>query len=275
MTPDAEFYQNPIVSVIIPVYNGERYLTETIESVIAQTEVNWEIIAVNDGSSDNSQAILQEYAKKIPDRIKVITVENGGVSRARNTAVAVARGTYVAFLDQDDLWASRKLERQVEMFSQDKNLGISFTNVMFIDEKGTVLREDVLRFGVKHRGNIFEFLIFENFIGISSVMLKKELYVRTGGFDPRFSLAEDYDFLLKVTQKSSIDYIDEPLLLYREHGDSGTHIKIDRLIDEALSISNHWRRQKPQIFRKHFLRYGLFRLKLEMLRLKMYAKRIF
>jgi hypothetical protein len=133
----------------------------------------------------------------------------------------------------------------------------------------------VLRFGVKHRGNVFEYLIFENFIGISSVMLKKELYIRTGGFDPRFSLAEDYDFLLKVTQESSVDYIDEPLLLYREHGDSGTHTKIDRLIDEALSISNHWKRQKPQIFRKHFLRYGIFRLKLEVLRLKMYAKRIF
>lgn len=275
MTTDTELYQNPIVSVIIPVYNGERYLAETIESVIAQTEVNWEIIAVNDGSTDNSQAILQEYAKKIPDRIKVITVENGGVSRARNTAVAAARGTYVAFLDQDDLWAPRKLGHQVEMFSRDKNLGISFTNVMFIDEKGSVLRENVLKLGVKHRGNVFEYLIFENFIGISSVMLKKKLYVRIGGFDPRFSLAEDYDFLLKVTQESSVDYIDEPLLLYREHDESGTHTKIDRLIDEALSISTHWKRQKPQIFRKHFFLYGIFRLKLEVLRLKMYAKRIF
>jgi glycosyltransferase involved in cell wall biosynthesis len=275
MTPDTKFYQNPIVSVIIPVYNGERYLAETIESVIAQTEVNWEIIAVNDGSTDDSQAILQEYAKKIPDRIKVITVENGGVSRARNTAVAAARSIYVAFLDQDDLFAPRKLERQVEMFSRNRNLGISFTNVMFIDEKGSVLRENAIKLGVKHRGNVFECLVFENFIGISSVMLKKELYVKTGGFDPRFSLAEDYDFLLKVTQESSVDYIDEPLLLYREHGDSGTHTKIDRLIDEALSISNHWKRQNPQIFRKHFLRYGLFRLKLEVLRLKMYAKRIF
>ena len=275
MTTDTNLYQNPIVSVIIPVYNGERYLAETIESVIAQTEVNWEIIAVNDGSTDISQTILEGYAKKIPDRIRVIAVENRGVSRARNTAVAAARGTYVAFLDQDDLWAPRKLERQVEMFSRDKNLGISFTNVMFIDEKGSVHRENVLKFGLKHRGNVFEYLIFENFIGISSVMLKKELYVKTGGFDPRFFIAEDYDFLLKVTHESSVDYIDEPLLLYREHGDSGTHTKIDRLIDEALSISNHWRRQKPQIFRKHFLRYGLFRLKLEVLRLKMYAKIIF
>ena len=91
----------------------------------------------------------------------------------------------------------------------------------------------------------------------------------------RFSLAEDYDFLLKVTQKLSVDYIDEPLLLYREHDESGTHKKIDRLIEEALFIINHWKRQNPQFFRQHFIQYGIFRLKLEVLRLKKYAKRIF
>jgi glycosyltransferase involved in cell wall biosynthesis len=266
--------KNPIVSVIIPVYNGERYLAETIESVIAQTEMNWELIAVNDGSTDNSLTILEEYIKKIPERIKVITVENRGVSSARNTAVAAARGTYVAFLDQDDLWAPQKLQRQIEMFSRDKNLGISYTNTTIINENGSVIRENVQKFSVKHRGKIFEYLMFENFIGISSVMLPKELYIGIGGFDPRFSLAEDYDFLLKVTQESSVNYIDEPLLLYREHDESGTHKKIDRLINEALSISNHWKRQKPQFFRRHFIQYGIFRLKLEVLRLKMYTKRI-
>ena len=275
MTPDTELYKNPIVSVIIPVYNGERYLTETIESVIAQTEVNWELIAVNDGSTDSSLVILEEYGNKIPDRVQVITVENGGVSRARNTAVAAARGTYVAFLDQDDFWAPQKLQRQVEMFSRDKNIGISFTNMTLIDENGMVFRENVLKFSRENRGNVFEHLIFDNFIPISSVMIKKELFKKIGGFDPRFSLAEDYDFLLKVTQELSVDYIDEPLLLYREHGDSGTYTKIDRFIDEALSISNHWKRQKPQLFRKHFFKYGIFRLKLEVLRLKVCAKRIY
>ncbi len=274
MTTDTKFYLNPIVSVIIPVYNGERYLAETIESVIAQTEVNWEIIAVNDGSSDNSLAILEGYAKKIPDRIQVITVENGGVSRARNTAVAAARGTYVAFLDQDDLWAPQKLQRQVEMFSRDKNLGISFTNATLIDEKGSIIREKMLKFGAKHRGNVLEYLIFENFIPISSVMLRKELFEKIGGFNPCFSLAEDYDFLLKVTQESPVDYIDEPLLLYREHRQSGTYLKIDQISAEAYSIINHWKRKNPRIFRKRFLKYQMFRLKFVILKIKVYAKRI-
>ena len=272
MTPDTLPDNIPTVSVIIPVYNGERHLAETIESVIAQKNVNWELIAVNDGSPDSSLSILEEYRKRMPDRIKVITVKNGGVSRARNTAVAAARGTYIAFLDQDDLWAPEKLQLQVEMFTLDKKLGLSFTNATVIDEKGSILRENVLTYGEENRGNVFEHLLFENFIGISSVMLKRDVFVKSGRFDPRFSLAEDYDFLLKVTQNTPVDYIDKPLLLYREHVQSGTHTKVSRLIDEALTICNDWKKLKPEIFRKNFIAYLKFRLKLEVLRLKMYIK---
>ncbi len=270
---DTNIYKKPIVSVIIPVYNGERYLSETIDSVIAQTEVNWEIIAVNDGSTDRSLEILNEYVKKAPDRIRVITLVNGGVSKARNAAVAIALGTYIAFLDQDDLWAPNKLQRQIDMLSRNKNLGISFTNETLIDEKGLIIRENVLKFGKKQRGRVFECLLFENFIPISSVMFKKELFEKIGGFDPRFSLAEDYDFLLKVTQEVSVDYIDDPLLLYREHDESGTHKKIDRIAAESISIIDRWKQQKPWIFRRHFLKYLIFRLTFIILKFKVYVKR--
>jgi glycosyltransferase involved in cell wall biosynthesis len=273
MTRDAESENNPIVSVIIPVYNGERHLAETIESVIAQKNINWELIAVNDGSPDSSLKILNEYAEKIPGRIKVISVKNGGVSRARNTAVTAARGTYIAFLDQDDLWAPEKLELQVEMFSRDKKLGLVFTNTTIIDENGSILHDNVLKFREEHRGNIFECLLFDNFIGISTVMMRKELFVTSGGFDPRFSLAEDYDLLLKVTQNAPVDYIDKPLLMYREHGESGTHTKVGRLIDEALTISDYWKKQRPEIFKRNIFPYLKFRLKLEVLRCKMIVKK--
>ena len=273
MTPETNLCNNPIVSVIIPVYNGERYLAETIESVISQTAMNWELIAVNDGSTDNSLAILEEYAKKMPDRIKVITVENGGVSRARNIGVAAGRGIYVAFLDQDDLWAPRKLERQMGMFSRDEKTSLSFTNETLIDENGTVTHENILKFGRHNRGNVFEYLLFDNFIPISSVMLKKELVVKTGGFNPCFSLAEDYDFLLKVAREATVDYIDEPLLQYREHHESGTFTKIDRITAEAFSVIDHWRREKPGIFRKHFLKYLMFRFRFFILRIKVNVKR--
>jgi glycosyltransferase involved in cell wall biosynthesis len=266
---------NPLVSVIIPVYNGERYLSYTLESVIAQTEKNWEIISVNDGSTDHSQTILEEYAMNYPDHIRVIPVNNGGVSRARNTGVSEARGTYIAFLDQDDLWMPQKLQLQVEQFRSDKNLGISYTNESIIDHTGSVVREKVLIFNEKlNRGFVFEYLVFENFIPISSVMLKRDLFIAIGGFDPRYSLAEDYDFLLKAVKKASVDYIDAPLLLYREHKESGTHKKIDQIIHESFSVLHSWKSNDPWFFRKHFFHYFMFWLKFKILKLKVIIKKM-
>jgi glycosyltransferase involved in cell wall biosynthesis len=265
---------NPLVSVIIPVYNGERYLTGTLNSVIAQTEPDWEIIAVNDGSSDNSQALLDEAAKRDPDRIRVVSVSNGGVSRARNIGVSAARGTYIAFLDQDDLWLPEKLERQIRQFRSDTTLGISFTNESIIDDSGSVVREKVLTFtGKRNRGYVFGHLVFDNFIAISSVMLTRELFLGIGGFDPRYSLAEDYDFLLKAVKNVPVDYIDEALLLYREHGESGTHTKIDQITRESFSVLHTWISRDPWFFRIHFFHYFLFWFKFRILKWKVSRKK--
>ena len=273
---DTDPGKNPLVSVIIPVYNGERYLPDTIESVIGQTVKDWEIVAVNDGSRDQSLAILEEFAARNPGLIRVISVENGGVSRARNRGVSEAGGTYIAFLDQDDLWTDRKLELQLEQFRSDTSLGISFTNESVIDDKGSVIREHVLTFSDnRNRGYVFEHLVFENFIPISSVMLKKELFTGIGGFDPRYSLAEDYDFLLKAVRKARVDYIDAPMLLYREHGESGTYKKIDQITGEAFSIFDTWKSRDPWLFRRHFIRCCIFRLKFRVLKLKVLLRRNF
>lgn len=272
MTTDSG--KNPLVSVIIPVYNGERYLSDTIGSVIAQTEKDWEIVAVNDGSTDHSQAILEEFAMKYPDRIRVISVSNGGVSRARNTGVSKARGTYIAFLDQDDLWMPQKLQLQIGQFRSDKTLGISFTNESIIDQTASVVREKVLTFSSKkNKGYVFEQLVFECFIGISSIMIRKELFTGIGGFDSRYSLAEDYDFLLKAAKKAPVDYIDEPLLLYREHGESGTHTKIDQITLESFSVLHSWKARDPWFFRTHFFHYVMFWLKFKILKLKVSLKK--
>jgi len=271
MTTDTISPGKPDVSVIIPVYNGERYIAKTIESVIAQTEPAWELIAVNDGSPDNSLEILERYAGKMPDQIRVITVSNGGVSRARNTGIAAAQGAYIAFLDQDDLFAPDKLRRQKEMFERDLGLGIVFTNETVIDGNGKVLQENVLELGPEHRGNVFETLLFGNFIPISSVMIKKDLFEKTGGFSPEYSLAEDLDFLLRAARGTRVDYIDEPLLRYRVHGGGGTRMRIDQLNAEARSIIAHWKQEYPAFFRQHYGKYLLFQLKLSVLKLKVIA----
>lgn len=272
---DTGLVNKPFVSVILPVYNGERFLSRTLDSIFAQTEKNWEIIAINDGSTDNSLTILEKYSKKIPGRVQILSVTNGGVSKARNIGVSAARGNYIAFLDQDDVWAPQKLQRQLEMFSINKNLRVSFSNVNVIDINGSIIRENAFRFDEKNRGNVFDHLLFDNFIPISSVMLEKNLFMEIGGFDPQFSLAEDYDFLLKVAQRVPVDFIDEPLLLYREHGESSTFQKIDNITAESFRIIRSWKVKKPHLFRRHFLKYQLFRLKFVVLKFKVRIKQLF
>ena len=251
----------PLVSVIIPVYNGEKYLKETIESVIAQTEKNWEIIAVNDGSKDGSQEILKEYEKLDSGRIRVISVENGGVSRARNTGADLARGTYLAFLDHDDMWPPHKLEHQMKLFSDAPSLSLSFSNQTHIDEYGKTIKESHLIFDDRHRGYVFELLIFGNFIPISSVIVKRDLFLRMGGFEPQFAIAEDWDFLLKVTRDFPVDYIDEPLVLYRLHKESATFTNDERSQTEEYIVFDKWKHNGPSVTLKNLLPHLVFKVK--------------
>jgi glycosyltransferase involved in cell wall biosynthesis len=265
----------PTFSVIIPVYRGERYVRETIASVAAQTVQDWEIIAVNDGSPDNSLAVLEEEARRDPQRIRVISVQNGGVSRARNTGAANARGEFLAFIDQDDLWAPAKLARQLSQFRADPSLGLSFTNESVIDEHGTVVRKKVLAFDpARCRGRVFAHLVFDNFIPVSSVMIRKDLFAAIGGFDPQYTLAEDYDFLLRAAREATFDFIDEPLLLYREHGGCNTFTKIDTITRESFTILDSWKAKDPAFFRRNAFRYFLFKLKFWFLNLKVQVKKI-
>lgn len=125
---------NPLVSIVVPVHNGEVFIAETIESVLAQTYSNWELILVNDGSSDRSMEIIKEY--KSSGRIRVIDLkQNVGAAKARNAGIMAAKGKYLCFLDADDLWVPEKLEKQVK-FMVDKDCAFSFTRYEFADASG-------------------------------------------------------------------------------------------------------------------------------------------
>jgi hypothetical protein len=156
----------------------------------------------------------------------------------------------------------QKLELQLAQFRSESSLGISYTNESIIDHQGNLIKKKVLTFQEqKNRGYVFEHLVFDNFIPISSVMIRKELFLLVGEFDPHYHLAEDYDFLLKAVRKYPVDYIDKPLLLYREHRESGTHKKIDAITLESFSILHEWKSRDPSFFQRHFFQYFLFWLK--------------
>jgi glycosyltransferase involved in cell wall biosynthesis len=204
----------PKVSVIIPNYNYSQYLREAIDSVLAQTYPEIEIIVVDDGSTDGSREVLESYGQ----RISVIFQKNAGVSAARNNGVSQSCGEYIAFLDADDAWFPAKIERQVKMFESDAGLGLVHVGVVEIDGIGNSLLE--LVDGMD--GQVADALLrFEGPVilgGGSGLMVPRRVFDEVDGFDTRLSTAADWDFYYRVAVKYKIGFVREPLVLYRMHG---------------------------------------------------------
>ena len=207
------------VSVVIPTYNHALFLREAVDSVLAQTVAPVEIIVVDDGSSDETPAILASYG----DRIRVIRQENGGVAVARNTGIVAARGELLAFLDSDDVWLPRKLELQLQLFDRDPDLGLVHSAVEDFDESGALgvsiglegwVAADLLRLDrlvVRAPG--------------SSVVVPKRVAEEVGGYDRRLPPSEDWDFCYRVALRYRFGCVSEPLVRYRLHG-GGIHMNI-------------------------------------------------
>jgi len=249
------FETMPKVSIIIPIYNAEKYLSKTIESVMAQTYTDWEIVAVDDGSTDKTPEILKDYEKKLPKKLRVITQKNSGVSIARNTAIAAARGEYIAFLDHDDLWLPEKLKKQVKLLDSNKKLGLVYSDSYAIDDKG-ILKKGTLMSGRLFRlharmlrGNVFNELFYVNFIPILTTMVRKNVFNKVGMFDPKYKIAEDYDLFLKIAEQYPIDFTETPLAKYRIYGGNVSK-NIEVRVKEDLQISEYWLNKKPELKRK-------------------------
>ena len=191
---------NELVSIVIPVYNAEKYLAKTLDSAINQTYKNIEIIAVNDCSKDASLQILNEYAQK-DNRIKVYSnPENLRVAKTRNFAISKASGKYIAFLDADDIWHADKLQQQISIM-QDQNLPLTYTAIQFINDDGEYTGQV---FNVPEKVD-FKKLLKQNVITLSSAVILRELLP-----DPVFhndELHEDFILwleLLKITSLKAI-----------------------------------------------------------------------
>jgi glycosyltransferase involved in cell wall biosynthesis len=222
----------PLVSIIMNCYNGERYLSEAINSVYSQTYKNWEIILWDNASTDNTAEIAQSYDKKLKYfRSQETTV----LGEARVCAVEKSRGQYLAFLDCDDFWEVDKLEEQISLFDNNKDIGMVYgrTRIInhnskdYIDMKGVILPT----------GNVFNLLAKkEAFIIFSSIIIDKTAYKKIGGFDKALAGSMDYALYLGISNNYLIDAVQDVCCNYRVHSNNLSH-KISIVIaQESVDI---------------------------------------
>lgn len=202
------------VSVVIPVYNCERYIGDAIRSVQAQTYPAAEIIVVDDGSSDGTRQALQPFAGSI----RYLQQHHGGVGAARNLGVAHASGDLIAFLDADDLWLPEKLKLQTGYLREHPDYALVYTDMSMFDEAG-ILHPSVKQWlGMTlPSGWIFKQLFAETLFAADSVMIRREYLQRVGSFDESLRSGEDYHMWLRLARHYQFGYIDRPLLMYRQH----------------------------------------------------------
>ncbi len=187
--------EKSLVSIIIPTYNAAAYITDAIDSVLAQTYVNKEIIVVDDGSIDNTREVLSRYL--ITGKIKYIFQENKGLSGARNTGIKESRGKYIALLDADDFFLPEKIEKQVEYLELHPDCDISYCDLYHFHEDKP---EDLLKLHYKYYAgdDVLPHLIVGNFIAPLAVVLRKSLFERFGYFDETMRRSEDIEFWIRV-----------------------------------------------------------------------------
>lgn len=205
----------PKVSVVIPAYNAMIYLSETLDSVLKQTFTDFEVLIINDGSTDS----IVTWASGITDlRIRLISQENQGLPGSRNTGIAHAQGEYIAFLDADDLWELTKLEKQVRCFKENPTVGVVYTWTLLIDEYS---KPTGRIFASQAEGNVWRELLETDVISNgSSAMVRRDCFEAVGVFDRTLTSAEDLDMWLRIAVHYQFAVVKEPLTLYRQYSSS-------------------------------------------------------
>ncbi|ETX09188.1 glycosyltransferase [Candidatus Entotheonella palauensis] len=199
---------SPLVSVIIPTFNRADWLAESIGSVLGQTYPHIELIVVDDGSTDHTRDVVQAFGAALTYMHGI----NRGVSAARNRGVAASQGTLVAFLDSDDVWQPGKVAAQVALFQQQPGVEVCYTDEIWIRHGVRVNPKQIHQ---KHTGWLFEPSLPRCMISPSSIMLRRALWNRLGGFDERLPACEDYDLWLRMTVRVPVTLIPEPLIVKR------------------------------------------------------------
>lgn len=240
--------RNPLVSIVMVNYNQERYIGAAIESVLQQSYQNWELIVVDDGSTDRSKEIIQSYED---ERIRPYFLEqNRHICYATNYGFAKVKGEYLARLDSDDVWRPAKLDKQVAFLEAHQKEQVLFTKLDIINENGEVVndeKKDLYTLYNSRQENREEWIRFFFFVGNSLIqsgmMMRTALMRETGDFNLAYMQAHDFDYFVRLIKRTGFCFLEEPLIGYRraESQNSSYHPENDRrFFNEHMSIRRHF-----------------------------------
>lgn len=211
----------PVVSVVVPAYNAEKTILDTIRCIQRQTFSNFELIVINDGSTDGTLEMLGTVEEP---RMKVFSFENAGLPVARNRGIAHAVGEYITFIDADDLWTPDKLELQIMALQQHSEAGVAYSWTAFIDEEGKILYASK---SLYFEGDVYLKLLVRNFISSGSNILARKQFIKSvGEFDPSLKSAEDWDYNIRLAAQCPFVVVPKYQILYRKSSQAMT-AKVD------------------------------------------------
>jgi len=235
----------PRVSVIVTCYNYAKYLEVCLKSILNQTYQDFELVIVNDGSTDDTDEIVSKFLDN--KKVRYINQSNTGQAIATNNGIRAASGELIAFLDADDLWEPTKLEKQVRLFTRD-SIGVVYSRIRFMDEAGSPLdRQLEGKYYTPCSGYVTDALLFENFIPYSSTVVRKACFDKFGMFNPEYKNGLDWDLWLRISREYEFDFVDEYLLIYRIGHPGQLTSNVERSVQCADLIFDRFLESNPGV----------------------------
>jgi len=224
-----------MISIIMPAYNSANYIEQALQSLFVQTYQDFEIIVIDDGSTDNTKVVLEPYRAKL----RYVYKENGGEASARNYGFSLAKGEYIAFLDADDFYKPNKLEQQIKVFKSDPSIDVVYNDVEVVNENlkyiSTLKSEGVY----ETKEDFLCMLLVRQIVpATASMMFKRKCIERGLRYPEHYKNAVDYDFTIKLAEYYKFKYLAETLYVYRRHSGNLTNNHIQQIETEALIIKS-------------------------------------
>ena len=241
-----------MISIITPAYNAEKYIAETINSVINQNCKDWELIIVDDGSTDNTAKIIKEFCEKNIN-IYYYYKSNSGVSETRNMGMSKAKGEYIALLDADDIWGKKNLQEKIDIFKKKLDIDWVFSDVVEFEEN----KKEYVK-GIQKTDNYLESLLKWDgrvLTAPSGLFFRRKVYDEGAKFDNKFTTAADQDFTIQLASKYKGYHINKPLWRYRIHENSMSH---NIMVMEKDHIGVFKKASKNKLFKNFWFKQRCF-----------------